>query len=149
MEKCQQYGIFTLPYWLLQPGCDDARGMTCADQWKDSESNIPARREFSLNRWTVRIHDALMEHGVLPKRSRGINMLKDSNGCGYSFLYAAARDLHPAFLDDPTRLLGDFPTQDETESFDNWKRRVDFYRAMVAYIDDTEMDLGEELTQNK
>ena len=90
-----------------------------------------------------------MEDGVLPKNSKGINMLKDTNNCGYSFLYTAARDLHPAFLNDPTRLLGDFPTQKETESFNNWKRRVEFHRAMAAFIDDVKMDLGKELTQNK
>lgn len=148
MEKCQQFGIFILPYWLLRPGCEDARGINCADQWSDSDSNISAKREYDLNRWAVCIHDALMED-VLPKRSRGLSMLKDSDNCGYSFLYSTARDLHPAFVPDATKLMGDFPTQGENENFDDWKRRVDFHRAMAAFVDDIEMDLGEELTKNK
>lgn len=126
MKKYQQFGVFILLYWRLQPGCDDSQGINYADQWSDFKSNIPARQEYVLNRWMVCIHDTLMED-VLPKRSRGISMLLKSNNCGYSFLYAAALSLHPNFLVDPTTLLDDFLAQGETESFDNWKRHVDFY----------------------
>ena len=97
---------------------------------------------------SLKIHKALSYHDDrLPPEGRAI--LANSNNCGYTAIYTMQHEFNAFLVDDASALAPDLPFQKERETFDEWARRVEYYCAMQACLEDNVLDLNDFLTQNK
>ena len=147
-EKGAALGVWLLPWPHFQRGCKDPRGFITGDPFIDKNANIPTQYEPKLKLMLLKIHGALSYHDdCLPPQ--GMVVVANSNNCGYTALYNMQREFNPSLVKDASLLSLDLPFQKEGELFDAWSRQTMYHRAMLAFLDDTILNLNDFLTQNK
>jgi hypothetical protein len=143
-------GVFVCPYFLLQQGTPHDLGFSFGD---DATSTLPAALEDPVGRKQGGLlHRALKgikwqgsdeKSNKLAEQIRQVITTVTNGHAALKVIMTMPEAKHPNFVDEPTTIVGEFPTQESGEMPLLFLDRVKRYLVLKSFVDNREISLNQ------
>lgn len=130
VQECHDYGFYVHPLWCFRKDHGGDHGFSVGN---DPEDDLPSNLEIKISKMVNPLYRILSKKDMFPAKGNLPAIVRTCNGDGYRANKSIRFVTHPAFHDQPAKMIKRYPLQKESLLLEYYKSFVD-YQQLCAYI---------------